>query len=496
MLVCLLSAGAVEAGTFAAALESIRIGDLRKHATVLASDALEGREAGSRGGRAAGVYLVEQLKKLSVEPAGPHKRFFQEFGDDYRNILTVVPGSDPRLKDEYVLVGAHYDHVGYGSWRNSNGPIGYIHNGADDNASGTAGLLELAEAFASLEPRTKRSILFIFWDAEELGLLGSEHWLESPTIRLAQVRLLVNFDMIGRLRENTLVLYGVRTTLGLRRLFSEQNRGIGLEINFNWDIIRDSDHYPFAMRDIPYVMPYTRKHYDYHRPSDDVDKLNLNGMRQITRLLFRVIHESANRPQLAAFRAECRNENESVHRRYQTPLPPLPPRFGISWDGNLDKQHRVKLTDVVPGSPAATAGLRVGDEIVEFGGALPKEVDDFRSLVHAAQNPVSVLVERDGAKEPLKLTVHLDGTPARVGIAWRIDEAIPDGVVVARVSAGSPADRAGLKVGDHIYAVSGKNFASSDEFQRLIHASKNPLELFVERHGQIRTVRLAISQSE
>ena len=473
-------------------LESIRVDDLRKHASVLAGDTLEGREAGSRGGKAAGAYLVEQLKKIGVEPAGPNKGFFQEFGADYRNVLAVVPGADPRLKHEYVLIGAHYDHVGYGMQGNSHGPIGYIHNGADDNASGTAGLLELAEGFASLEPRTRRSILFAFWDAEEKGLLGSRHWLAYPTIRLEQVRLVVNLDMIGRLRKNSVTVYGVRTTRGLRRLLSEQNRDTGLGLDFNWDIVHDSDHYPFLIMGVPYVMPFTRKHEDYHRPSDDVDKLDLTGMRNITRLSFRVVHEVANRPELAAFRAECREENESTRDWYETPLPPLPSRFGISWDSALDEKHRIKLTAVDPGSPAETAGLRVGDEIVEFAGCLPKEVDDFRGLVYAARNPARVLVARAGAKDPLKLTVRLNGTPVRLGIAWRVDQAAPRSVILVRVAPGSPADRAGLKVADRVYAVSGKGFTSTDEFQKLIHAGKNPLELLVERRGQVRTVQLKL----
>jgi len=127
----LFSADAV---LFTSALETIKVEDLRKHVNVLASDTLEGREAGSRGGKAAGVYLIEQLKRFGIQPAGTENSFFQFFGSDYRNVLGYLPGSDPDLKKEYVIVCAHYDHVGYGNRTNSYGPFGTIHNGADDNA--------------------------------------------------------------------------------------------------------------------------------------------------------------------------------------------------------------------------------------------------------------------------------------------------------------------------------------------------------------------------
>src|SRR5262249_45517286 len=160
---------------------------------------------------------------------------------NYHNILAVVEGSDPQLRDEYVLIGAHYDHVGYGNARNSYGPFGMIHNGADDNASGVAGMLEVARAVAQLASRPKRSILFAFWDGEEKGLLGSQYWVEHPTVPLKSVTLAINADMIGRLRNATVTVYGVRTVRGLRRLVSHQNQIANLLLDFTWENKPDSD---------------------------------------------------------------------------------------------------------------------------------------------------------------------------------------------------------------------------------------------------------------
>ncbi|MFN5757479.1 MAG: M28 family peptidase, partial [Planctomycetia bacterium] len=137
---------AAAAERMSAAHASIQAADASRHVHALADDAFEGREGGSRGGRAAGAYIVQAIEKLGLEPAGDNGTYYQAFGG-LRNILALLPGSDPAVAHELVIVGAHYDHVGYGNASNSYGPTGYIHNGADDNASGVAGLIEIAEAF-------------------------------------------------------------------------------------------------------------------------------------------------------------------------------------------------------------------------------------------------------------------------------------------------------------------------------------------------------------
>ena len=481
---------AADAGSFDAAMELIRQKDLKQFATVLASDTFEGREAGSRGGKAAGIYLTEQLRNLDIVPGGSGNTFFQHFGSDYRNVLALLPGSDPQLKNEYILVSAHYDHVGYGTRRNSHGPFGYIHNGADDNASGTAGLLELIECLSTLEPRPKRSILFAFWDAEEKGLLGSEYWIAKPTVPLAQVKLLMNLDMIGRLRDETIEVYGIRTAPGLRRFVAEQNSLPGLRLVYSWDNKANSDHYPFFQQGIPYLMLHTRMHNDYHRPSDDPDKLNVAGMEQVCRLLAHTVYAAAQLPALPKFRGQSRSENEIVHNRRLARVAPLPMRLGVAWDLELAEKKIIQLTRVVRNSPADKAGLKVGDRLISFGGR-PTDGDvDFRTLVLSARNPVEVLVQRDGNEETITQTLQLGGRPRRFGISWRVDEAEPNCVALARVWPGSPAATAGLKANDRIHAVSGTSFSSGPTFRDLMAAAKNPVELTVETEGRIHSVQL------
>ncbi len=183
-LLVAVSTSVLPAGSFTSAVETIHKRELRQHCEVLASDTLEGRETGTHGGEAAGTYIAGVLRKEKhALPAAPDGDYFQPFPPNSRNILVRIPGGDAALGREYVVVGAHYDHVGYGNSRNSRGPIGFIHNGADDNASGTAALLELVDAFCSLDVPPKRSLLFVFWDGEEEGLLGSHYWISAPLCR-------------------------------------------------------------------------------------------------------------------------------------------------------------------------------------------------------------------------------------------------------------------------------------------------------------------------
>ena len=331
------SCAALFGGTYTSAVATITGKELRRHCEFLASDALEGRETGSRGGQAAGAYIVARLRKLKSRPAGADGDFYQFFPPNSRNIVCALPGSDVNLAKEYVIVCAHYDHVGYGSARNSRGPIGYIHNGADDNASGTAALLEMINAFTSLDAAPRRSLVFIFWDAEEQGLLGSEYWCQYPTVSLDGLKLVFNIDMVGRLRENRAEVMGCRTAAGLRELIAVNNTEPSVSLTFPWDTRRDSDHYPFFARQIPYLMVFTGKHPEYHTPYDDVDKLNIEGMEHVTRLLFRTVYAAVQRRGCQPFGGpSCRRE---ALFKIRSRLPPrcLPRVWGSpgtkSWPG-------------------------------------------------------------------------------------------------------------------------------------------------------------------
>jgi hypothetical protein len=485
------------AGSLTSAVEMIHTRDLRQHCEVLASDTLEGRETGSRGGEAAGAYIVGLLRKeKKVLPAAPDGDYYQPFPPNSRNILVRLPGSDAALKREYVVVGAHYDHVGYGNARNSRGPIGYIHNGADDNASGTAALLELVDAFCALDAAPKRSILFIFWDGEENGLLGSQYWIRTPTVPLDRIRLVFNIDMIGRLRQNRAEVFGSRTAPGLRALLSSQNTDSPVALSFVWETRRDSDHYSFFAQQVPYLMIFTGKHPDYHTPYDDVEKLNVDGMERITRLLFRTVFAAAQQPALPPFRSAALREGSQAQDEAETPLPSPPSRLGVTWDEERAKQNVIQLTEIDPGSAADSAGLQVGDRIVEFGGARITTPDDMREAVFSAGDPATAIVERTGQKSPQVFTVHLHGTVDPTGIACRVDDAEPACVIVNRVLPGSPAYRAGLRVNDRIQKVGRSTFRSLQEFEALMAGAHAPIEFQIERDGELRVLRIAPLQRQ
>ena len=476
-------ASAADLAALAAALDSIRPAELRQYADVLANDTYEGREAGSRGGQAAARYLADVLRRYPVRPAGEQGSFVQEFGAGYRNLLAMVEGTDPRLKEQVIVVGAHYDHVGYGTPQNSYGPTGYIHNGADDNASGVAAVLEVLEALSRPGAGLSRSVLFAFWDAEEKGLLGSKHWLNHPTVPPEQVVLAINLDMIGRLRQERLEVYGTRTAHGLRRMLGEANRHAELLLEFPWEMRDDSDHYPFYERGIPTLMLHTGLHRDYHRPSDDVEKLNVEGMQRVARLLVALLWQVDGRTELPAFRPASRHERLGEQLRLEEPTPAPPGRLGIRYAAAEDG---VLVTEVLAGSPAAEAGLKAGERIVQFAGQRLVEPARFGALVLAAESPVQAVVSSAGKDEVREVLLELAGPPVRVGVTLRADDAEPFSALVVGVTPGSPAALAGLAVRDRVYAVNGRGFDSVDELRALLLTLPSPLLIEYERRGRLR----------
>lgn len=475
-----------------AARASITAGELQKHVNVLADDSFEGREAGSRGGRAAAGYLVGLLQKYGLKGAGERGSYYQAFGAGYRNILAVLPGSDEAARSEYILIGAHYDHVGYGTPTNSYGPIGYIHNGADDNASGVATLLELIEALSKLPQPPRRSLLFAFWDGEEKGLLGSKHWVADPTIPLSQIKQTINLDMVGRLRKERLLVYGTRTGAGLRRLVSEQNTDSKLRLDYTWEMKADSDHYTFFELGIPTLMLHTDLHSDYHRPQDDADKINAAGMEEIDRLLLNVVVELADAQRRFPFRGASRQETVDHQRAMNRTVDPPQPRLGVRWKDETSEGQGVLLTQVMPGSAAERVGLRVGDRILRFGGAKVESDSQLRRAVATAPSTITAQVRRKGQDEPSDLNLQLGGRPVRVGVTWREDRGEPGTLIVTSVASGSPADQAGVRPGDRIYQIGGQDFASGEAFRGLANTLPSPLELSLERQGQVWTASLDV----
>lgn len=388
-----------------AAHASIRAAEAGRHVTTLADDAFEGREGGTRGGRAAGAYIVEQVQKLGLEPAGDDGSFFQSFGG-MRNILALLRGGDPALSRQLVIVGAHYDHVGYGNAANSYGPFGYVHNGADDNASGVAGLLEIAEALGQLPRRPRRSILIAFWDGEEKGLLGSYHFLRVRPTAVAGMQPVfsINLDMIGRLRSRRLEVYGARSSPGLRAAVVQANNDpavhAGLELSFDWDITDDSDHYPFIAAGIPTVMFHTGLHDQYHRPSDDVHLVNVDGIEPVARLTLGFVTMLADEPGPRPFRQQCRAESNATKRALEAiapePVAAHRGRWGIGSRPDPGEPTAPVVVRVSPGSPAAAGGLQPGDRLIAIDGAAISSQEEMLARLRAAGPTVTLDVDRRG----------------------------------------------------------------------------------------------------
>ena len=424
----------------AAAVESIRSENLAPHLRYLAGDACDGREAGTAGGRRAAQYIRECLNRLPLRGAAADGGKMQPFPPGFCNILALLPGTDEALKRQVVVVCAHYDHVGHGTAENSRGPIGQIHFGADDNASGVSAVLELAAAFARLPHAPRRSILFAFWDAEEKGSLGSRHWTRHPTLPLETVAAAVNLDMIGRLRDHRLTVYGSRTGYGLRRLVSAQNAAIALRMDFSWELEDDADHFSFADRGIPALFLYTGDHNDSHSPRDRADRINWQGLEEVSRLACRLVLDLAERPVLSGFRLASRKETEKDRKRLEHLMPETAGRLDAAWPGNHNTPG--VLVSAIRPSPPITQPPLVA-----------------RSL--------------------------------QLGFAWQTDDAEADTVVLTHVVPHSPAAAAGLKAGDRICQVNGQDFADASGFLPLLASGGRSPQLLVEREGQLHAIRVA-----
>jgi hypothetical protein len=487
---------AADRNVVAAAAASITKDELRVFVDTLADDTFEGREVGSRGGRAAGNYLMKAFEQRGAQPAGEGGTYIQNFNGTARNILGLVEGSDPRLKEEVIVLGAHYDHVGYGRSNNSFGPLGYIHNGADDNASGVASLLEVMDAVQRLPNAPRRSLLFACWDGEEGGLHGSRYWVSRPTVPLSRVVMAINTDMIGRMRNGQLEVFGTRSAPGLRRLVCEANEGGAGTLAFDWRLKADSDHWPFFERRIPYVMFHTGLHSDYHRPSDDAHLINHDGLQIASQTIFSTLVHLAEADALPGFREAARQDAVSSPAALEQPVSPQAPRYGMPFRVEEGDPPRVFVTEVQAGSPAERGGLVAGDRLLEFQGRQITDAARLRLDLLAARGETTFLVKREDVETPLLLKVTPRGEPVRVGITWRLDEGEPGTAIVTQVIYGSAAHAAGVQLADRIYGVGGRSFRTQDELISLLTSASSPLELVCERGGRIRRVVLMLADAE
>lgn len=259
--------------------KSITSKELSDHVNYLASEELQGRGTGAEGGRLARDYIVKKFKSYGLKPGGDTQTYTQKFsthaGDSW-NVVGYVEGSDPKMKAEVVVVGAHYDHLG--SRRD-----GTFYPGADDNASGTAGVLEIAEAFSGKGIRLKRTVLFICFGAEEVGLLGSRHYCEHPRFPLEKTVAMLNLDMIARNDPDEVIFYGLTLSPALQKIVDEANSS-GMEVQ-KAGLSQSSDHYSFHVKGVPAIFVNSGMHPDLHMPTDTPDKCDFKKAEKITELV-------------------------------------------------------------------------------------------------------------------------------------------------------------------------------------------------------------------
>lgn len=314
------------------------------------------------------------------------------------NVLAYLPGKT----DEYVIVGAHYDHLGYGNY-DSLAPalIGQIHPGADDNASGTAGVLELARMFAPLKGQLQRGILFASFAGEELGLLGSAHWVQSPTLPLDKAVAMLNLDMIGRIKDDKVYIGGVGTGSTLKSWVEQADANAGFKIEYSPGGYSASDHTSFVTKRIPVVFFFSGLHSDYHKPSDTWDKINAASAAKLVDVVGKTALELASAPDRPAFVAVVEDKPLAGAGGGYGPYFGSIPDFGQVENG-------VKFSDVKPGSPAQKAGLKAGDILVQFGDKPIQNLYDFTDALRRSKvgDVVEVTVLRDG--RPVKASVQLE----------------------------------------------------------------------------------------
>jgi Zn-dependent M28 family amino/carboxypeptidase len=320
-----------------------------------------------------------------------------------RNVIAALPGSDPQLKNEWIVVGAHYDHLGLGG-ASSLAPsqVGQVHHGADDNASGTAGVMELARIAAKNKTVWKRSVLFMAFAGEEIGLLGSSYFANHPTEPLAAVNAMLNMDMIGRVANDRLFVGGVGTSPGFKPMLDDLNNGNGLNLTYSESGYGASDHTSFNAKKIPVLFFFSGLHTDYHKPSDTADKINAPGAVKVLSLVYKMADRLAATPQRASY-----VEVQQPAQAGRGSGGGYGPYFGSVPDFRDDIKG-VLFSDVVNNSPAAKASLKAGDIMIEFDGKAIQTLSDYAFVLRQKKpgDMVVVVVKRNG--QDVKVNVTLE----------------------------------------------------------------------------------------
>lgn len=319
-----------------------------------------------------------------------------------KNVVGILPGKG-ELAGEYVVIGAHYDHLGRGGAGSLKPNAKEIHNGADDNASGTAAVLEVAEHYAkSTGPANARSIVFALFTAEESGLIGSERFVDHPPVPLDKIAYMINLDMVGRVRNLSLSIGGGGTAAGLEAVLKKADDASPLELKtLGKSGYGPSDHMSFAMKKIPCLFLWSGTHPDYHRPTDDADKINYEGIEQVVKLTTDIadaLRTHAREQYVAAFD----HSGMSPGGRGGSKV-----TLGVVPDYGTEEIKGVRISGTVPGSPAAAAGLKDGDVLIQFNDTKLESLYTLTDVLREAKpgDKVKLVVTRDGKNIEVEATL-------------------------------------------------------------------------------------------
>lgn len=374
---------------------------IKRHIEYLASDDLEGRKVGTMGNQKAAEYIARYFEYVNLKPV--KDTYFQHFSFIYegkkidaKNVLGLYEGSDENLKNQILIVSAHFDHLGKGEGQNSGEDV--IYNGADDNASGVSAMLEIAQAFYEVRYRfnlrPKRTILFLASDGEEEGMEGAKYFMRASDLKNFVVA--INLDTIGRNSDKPLIIEWSDTSPTWRQIIKKYNQNIGLDIRFERNVPGESDAHIFISYKIPTFDIFSGYHEDYHKVSDHADKIDISRVKKVACLVFKILFDIANTPDLP---------------KWQDPYTPtLIDELGLEvlevglserQDYKIDK-GAVRVIRVRTNSVAERSGLEQGDIIVEVGGQnLPdqepenKMKDIIRSFMGRNENCITLKVLRN-----------------------------------------------------------------------------------------------------
>ncbi|MFN5386535.1 MAG: M20/M25/M40 family metallo-hydrolase [Bacteroidota bacterium] len=393
--------------------QDISIEKLQKHIGFLASDSLHGRGTGTPDEQKAAAYIASAFRDLGLGYLPGQKEYvipfsFRKTKDPHGNETdTTAPRTQSMNvaglincnKPYTICIGAHFDHLGLGHDKNSldANPEGKIHNGADDNASGVAGILELARYYSGARKNKLRyNLAFVCFSGEELGLIGSKKFVEANVLDTASIQLMINLDMVGRLNDSTqkVMVYGTGTSLPLHRIADEANQHLVLVKDSSG--MGPSDHTSFYLKRVPVLHFFTGQHKDYHKPDDDAAKINYPGEKKVLEYIAGVIDRVNEEPKMAFLKTRDAQSGQKVSFKVT---------LGIMPDYSFEGKG-IKVDGVTEGKPAFRAGVLQGDIILQLGEISTADMSSYMKALGTFQkgSATRVKVSRKGEEKWLEVT--------------------------------------------------------------------------------------------